>query len=287
MSLKGGSSTEAAQQRVDAYFATQVADWTGIYHAPGLVPSIYQQRHAVSLRWIDDLALAPGERVLDVGCGAGLAVVTLARRGFVVDAIDSVDGMVQRARHAAEEAGVGHLVNTAVEDVHRLTAPDATFRVVLALGVLPWVPAPRRAVVEIARVVKPHGYVIMSADNRWRVTDLLDPWRSPLFDPIKRAGAAVLRRTGLRRPRQPGDPSPQAVSLAELDRWLRAAGLRRVRTTTLGFAHFTVFGRHLVTDAASARIHRALQSLADRSVPPLQWLGNQHLVLAQKVRGST
>ena len=272
-----------AQRRVDAYFATQVAAWAGVYHSAGLVPAIYQQRHAVSLQWIEELAIAPGERVLDVGCGAGLAAVTLAQRGFVVDAVDAVDGMVQRARQAAAEAGVAHLMTTTVSDVHHLTAPDATFRLVLALGVLPWLPAPQQALGEMARVVRRGGYVLVSADNRWRATDVLDPWQSPLFDPIKGAGGAVLRQLGLRRAPPYREPSPQAVSLAELDRWLASAGLRRVKSTTLGFAHFTFFRRPLFTDAISTKLHSALQRLADQNVPLVRWLGNQHLVLAQKV----
>lgn len=273
-----------AQQRLDAYFATQVAAWTGIYRSAGLVPSIFQQRHAIALQWTEALALAPGDRVLDVGCGAGLAAVSLAQRGLVVDAVDSVEGMVQRTRQAAAEAGVAHLVKTAVADVHHLTAPDATFRLVLAMGVLPWVHAPRQALAEMARVVQPGGYVLVSADNRWRLTDVLDPWRSPLFDPIKEAGGAVLRRLGLRRPRPYHEPSPQAVSLADLDRWLSAVGLRRVRATTLGFAYFTFFSRHLCTDAASTKLHGALQKLTDRGVPLVRRLGNQHVALALRTR---
>ena len=163
MSLRAVVSTEEAQRRVDGYFATQVSAWTDIYNGAGLVASIYQRRLAVSLRWIAELALAPGERLLEVGCGAGLAAVTLAQRGFLVDAVDSVGDMVQRTRQAAAEAGLAQRVKTAVEDAHHLTFPDATFQLVLALGVLPWLPAPRQALGEMARVVRPDGYVLESA----------------------------------------------------------------------------------------------------------------------------
>ena len=283
MSLRAVVSTEEAQRRVDGYFATQVSAWTDIYNGAGLVASIYQRRLAVSLRWIAELALAPGERLLEVGCGAGLAAVTLAQRGFLVDAVDSVGEMVQRTRQAAAEAGLAQRVKTAVEDAHHLTFPDATFQLVLALGVLPWLPAPRQALGEMARVVRPDGYVLVSADNRWRLTDLLDPWRSPPLDPIKGAAGAVLRQLGLRRPPPHREPSPQAVSIAEFDRWLWSVGLRRVKTTTLGFAHFTFFSRHLFTGATSAKLHCVLQRWADRNVPVFRMLGNQHIVLAQKV----
>ena len=116
---------------------------------------------------------------------------------------------------------------------------------------------------EMARVVRPNGYVLVSADNRWRLTDVLDPWRSPPLDAIKGAAGGVLRQLGLRRPPACREPSPQAVSNAELDRWLVSVGLRKVRSTTLGFAHFTFFGRNLSARLASEgwktrRLHREL-----------------------------
>ena len=49
-------------------------------------------------------SLAPG-RALDVGCGEGADAIWLARRGWMVTAIDISDVAVSRAREAAERAG--------------------------------------------------------------------------------------------------------------------------------------------------------------------------------------
>jgi len=49
--------------------------------------------------------LVPG-RALDVGCGEGADAIWLARRGWTVTAIDISDVAVDRAREAAETAGV-------------------------------------------------------------------------------------------------------------------------------------------------------------------------------------
>src|SRR3989442_7915703 len=98
MSLGAAVSTEKAQRRVDGYFAMRVSAWTEIYSSAGLVPSIFQQRLAGSLPWIEEIALAPRERVVDVGCGGGVAAGVLAQRGVVVDAVDTADGLVRRTR---------------------------------------------------------------------------------------------------------------------------------------------------------------------------------------------
>jgi 2-polyprenyl-3-methyl-5-hydroxy-6-metoxy-1,4-benzoquinol methylase len=50
--------------------------------------------------------LAPGARILDVGCGTGRHAVELARRGFRVTGLDLSEGMLAQARAKAQEAGV-------------------------------------------------------------------------------------------------------------------------------------------------------------------------------------
>src|SRR2546428_9782461 len=96
MSLRAVVSTEEAQRRVDGYFATQVSAWTDIYNGAGLVASIYQRRLAVLLRWISEAALAPRQRPVEIGFGAGLAPLTLGQRGVRVDSVASVAVLVPR-----------------------------------------------------------------------------------------------------------------------------------------------------------------------------------------------
>src|SRR5437763_16296835 len=58
---------------------------------------------------------------------------------------------------------------------------------------------------EMARVTKPGGHVIVTADNRTRLTNLLDPQLHPAVWPLKRRAKEVLARLGLRR-------SPEAAA---------------------------------------------------------------------------
>lgn len=52
------------------------------------------------------LALAPGESILDMGCGPGVLSVPLAKKGHDVVAVDFSDGMLGELRQAVAEAGV-------------------------------------------------------------------------------------------------------------------------------------------------------------------------------------
>lgn len=55
---------------------------------------------------IDALPLAPGARVLDVGCGFGRHSVELAQRGYHVLGIDPAAAMIEAAAQRARDSGV-------------------------------------------------------------------------------------------------------------------------------------------------------------------------------------
>jgi SAM-dependent methyltransferase len=55
---------------------------------------------------VDELALEPGMRVLDVGCGPGRHALALARRGITVHGVDRAAAFLAIAGDAAREEGV-------------------------------------------------------------------------------------------------------------------------------------------------------------------------------------
>jgi cyclopropane fatty-acyl-phospholipid synthase-like methyltransferase len=55
---------------------------------------------------VEEMALPPGSRILDMGCGTGRHSVELARRGYRMVGVDLSTGMLNEARKAADAAGV-------------------------------------------------------------------------------------------------------------------------------------------------------------------------------------
>src|SRR5580765_3140362 len=96
-------SPSASQQSVTDYFKSTSAYWRSIYSGDSLLPVIYQDRHDTALGWIQDLELPPGARILEVGCGAGLMTIALARCGYLVHAVDSTIAMLQMTRQDAAD----------------------------------------------------------------------------------------------------------------------------------------------------------------------------------------
>lgn len=269
------------QQQVDEYFRSSAGYWRRIYHDEALLPVIYRDRHEAALRWVDEAGLPAGAQVLEVGCGAGLMTVALARRGYAVQAIDSTQEMVDMARREAEAAGVAARVAACPGDVHQLRFPSGCFDLVVALGVIPWLHSPARAAAEMARVLKPGGCLIVTADNRARLNRLLDPRTSPLLAPFRLGLKHLLRLAGLRR-RQPGELDPKLHYAGQVDRLIAAAGLRKVSSRTVGFGPFTLLNGRLLSESAGIRLHRRLQALADRGAPMVRSTGSHYLLLARK-----
>ncbi|MGQ9807817.1 MAG: class I SAM-dependent methyltransferase [Armatimonadota bacterium] len=76
-------------------------------HAPHYMDNVFvhgTEREVSFL--VEELALQPGQSILDVGCGTGRHCVALARRGFRVTGVDLSAGMLEQARAAALAAGV-------------------------------------------------------------------------------------------------------------------------------------------------------------------------------------
>jgi D-aspartate ligase len=263
---------------VDRFFDRSAEYWRDVYQQDGLQGVIYRERMEAALRWIGDVRLPPGARVLEVGCGAGLAAAELGRAGFDVTATDSSLEMVNKAQRHAQEAGVADAVEVVHADAHRLPFAAEQFDAVVALGLLPWLHDPQHAVNEMIRPLRSGGWIVVSADNRARLNLIVEPRENPLLTPVK------LMRRGLRRAAGRGrDGATSRLHLpGQIELMLRSAGAVPVRRTTVGFGPFTFLGRSLFNDAAGLRLHRWLEHASEHRMPAARRLGWHYLVAAQK-----
>ena len=129
------------------------------------------------------LELAPGECVLDAGCGLGDDVFRMAElvpSGLVVG-VDSSTRLIEQAK--SDERSATLAVEFQVGDLRQLPFDDGTFTRCRIDRVLQHVPEPHVAISELVRVLKPRG-ILLAYDNDWgtfsitsqdkRVTRLLE-----------------------------------------------------------------------------------------------------------------
>jgi arsenite methyltransferase len=105
--------------------------------------------------------LAPGERVLDLGSGAGTDALVAAQmvgaEGHVTG-IDMTAAMLAKARAAAAEMGVTN-VEFVEAEAERLSFADGSFDVVISNGVIDLIPDKDAVFTEIFRVLEPGGRI--------------------------------------------------------------------------------------------------------------------------------
>jgi len=270
------------QQSVNDYFESSRVEWERIYFEKKLLPTIYQDRHDAALRWISGLGLRLDARILEIGCGAGLLSVSLARNGHTIDAMDSTAAMLNMTRKNAVDQGVQGRIRLHLADVHALPFAAETFDVVVALGVIPWRHTEHRAVREMQRVLKRGGHLLVTADNNARLNRLLDPVSCPLLAPLRWTGKRLLQLCGSWSPSAGFQPKRHYPG--EVHRLIHACDLKKIKSCTIGFGPFTLFRRELFSDSVGMALHQRLQRRASREgFSILRWIGSHHLVLAAKL----
>ncbi len=135
--------------------------WSRFYRAG---PIGWQLRR-VQRRALERLHLAPGERVLDLGCGPGDGCALIARAGATAIGLDYSPGMIGQAR--AEPALTGRLTRG---DAGHLPFADASFDKLVCTNSFHHYPHHLAALREMHRVLKPGGLL-----------GLVDPRRDHLF----------------------------------------------------------------------------------------------------------
>jgi len=105
--------------------------------------------------------LSPGERVLDLGSGAGtdsLVAAQMVGEEGSVTGIDMTPEMLAKARSAATALGFANLEFVEGEAEH-LPFPDASFDVVISNGVIDLIPDKDAVFAELHRVLTPGGRI--------------------------------------------------------------------------------------------------------------------------------
>jgi SAM-dependent methyltransferase len=103
------------------------------------------------------VGIAPGDNVLDLGCGTGALALALAARAepHSILGVDIAERYIDHARRRSSDPRLRFAVGDAVS----LDFAEGGFDRVLSLLALNFVPAPARALAEMRRVTRPGGVV--------------------------------------------------------------------------------------------------------------------------------
>ncbi len=115
-------------------------------------------------KYLGQLSLPLPARILEVGCGTGVVLRSIARLGAFDGegtGVDHCPNFIAAANRLAFEENVSSRMTFQVGDVHQLDFPSATFDVAIAHTLISHVTDPSKVLREMARVVRPGGTVVI------------------------------------------------------------------------------------------------------------------------------
>jgi 2-polyprenyl-3-methyl-5-hydroxy-6-metoxy-1,4-benzoquinol methylase len=118
-------------------------------------------------RHLNPLRDLSGKRLLEIGCGRGDLACWLADQPQGPSEIVAADfsiTAVQKGRAFAAERNLTN-IKWEISDIQDIAHPDASFDTVISCETIEHVPHPRKAIGEIARVLKPGGRLLLTTPN--------------------------------------------------------------------------------------------------------------------------
>lgn len=131
------------------------AGYLGVQALLAALLGLKKSKTQMRAMFLDDV---PPGKLLDVGCGDGLFLNRMSRWGWTVDGVDFDGKAIQNAK-----AKYGLTLRHG--DLHGAHFADATFDAITLSHVIEHVPDPINLMVEVRRILKPGGRVVLTTPN--------------------------------------------------------------------------------------------------------------------------
>lgn len=162
-------NTQAMKDRVRQGYEGSFSDHVGGYDDIG--SQLQEKAAAAQLEGVD----LQGKEALDVGCGTGIiSRLALDKGAAKVVCSDISNYMLEMGRARAEKLGYADRMDFRQMDAESLPFADQSFDLVMSGMVLGLIPDSEKAVSEMVRVLRPGGFLSLSAhgtEHYWEACD--------------------------------------------------------------------------------------------------------------------
>ena len=158
-----------------------------------LNPSLYT--HAMRKEIVNQVLNRTDLRVLDVGCGTGYTTTGVLTRKDVSEVVALDMNSVQLKRAARNLAAEKARTSISKGDADNLPFVNGCFDMAVSVGAVEYFPKPEKVLVELARVTKPGGVVVVGGpESVWFSKIALN---RVFYTPSREEMERIFRTTGL------------------------------------------------------------------------------------------
>lgn len=253
---------------VQEYFSNKTKYWSVLYNEQhdqdSFMNYIMRRRKFYVLKTIDDEFESPDQlNVLDVGCGTGVYAGELLNRKFNVFGVDLSKEMVRKARLSVADNSKGNL-KLSTGDAEILPFKNSSFDLIIAVGLLEYLPSEKNALKEFNRLLKPGGILIFTLPNIYKLQHFLDPfyilmWSLRLLKRLVKSGN---RKVEPRDFDYNENMIIKRYKKKQIHSFLKLSSLCEKKVTAVGFGAFTIFNKKIFSLNASIKISDYLEKLS-------------------------
>ena len=256
------------------FFSSQHKYWNVMYdpnHKNGnqFTNSHMRDRKESVLKFVDACAAGNKLKILDVGCGTGVLMRDLLKRGHDVVGIDLSTQMLIDSKKSINGF---FQINSSITngDVEKLPFKDNTFDLITSIGVLEYLCSDDDGINEMTRVVKNEGHIIASLPNLLKLQNLMDPYyyfnRSFQFLLYKTKRANNRTNNSIRES-DFGDNknfTNKRYLKKQFSNMFKKHKLQEVGLVPLGFGPVTFWRKKLFSHKFSTKVNRYLENLCTK-----------------------
>lgn len=251
--------------RVAEYFSHKNEFWNSVYtENTGKDHFIHfniRKRKEKVFDYLDSFASGGSIKVLDVGCGSGIYLEEMVKRGYVSAGVDMSPAMVKDT-NSKLSSYTNRLSYAICADVEKLPFPGNHFDAVICVGVLEYLKDDLLVLKELKRVVRSGGAIIFTLPNKYKIKNLLDPYYY-----LVRIWQYVFVNLGLKKKKNEhlkGYSTNESFtnkrySLNRLKSIVRKSGLQLKEYASLGFGPLTLWQKEFVPLKTSLKISDFLE----------------------------
>ncbi|MFX1521747.1 MAG: class I SAM-dependent methyltransferase, partial [Promethearchaeota archaeon] len=184
-------------------------------HSPGVVPIAEKTLEKV----IHEANLGEDAIVLDLGCGAGMQALSIAKQGPFVIGLDLSIAKIKGAKVARDHFALSDKVNFIVADMGALPFTKNAIDAAVSFAVFQHLSEPFEAVKQINKILTPKGKLIIQVPNK------ISPWYF-FIRPLLAKFLQRYRRSWI---------IDHKVHASYLSNLLKKAGFSKTKTQRFGF----------------------------------------------------